>query len=318
MQAVSPNRAGNTSMTLPLACLLSAASAHPSNSTGKERDTESGNDYFGARYYASSTGRWLSPDAPFADQHPEDPQTWNLYSYVRNNPLASINDTGRTTKPASAQYIYAALATDPTLNRVILSSINYSPAGFQRNLESGALDNIDSGEAWNLRGLAGEATVLNDINGSQSEAGAASASPSNLAGVHPDIGVMYDPLQPVGPMLFNIVNSPTGDVQLSRSVMANYMEVKSGLSASTIGDGVTQAVNTAGAINAAGLGGIAISTLVVDAGAWDSLTDSQRSAYMARATKGGAYIQVQLGLADAARKRAQKLISVAKKKRQGN
>ena len=30
--------------------------------TGKERDTESGNDYFGARYYASNMGRWMSPD----------------------------------------------------------------------------------------------------------------------------------------------------------------------------------------------------------------------------------------------------------------
>ena len=33
-----------------------------SRSTGKERDTESGNDYFGARYYASSMGRMMSPD----------------------------------------------------------------------------------------------------------------------------------------------------------------------------------------------------------------------------------------------------------------
>ena len=30
--------------------------------TGKERDVETGNDYFGARYYASSTGRFLTPD----------------------------------------------------------------------------------------------------------------------------------------------------------------------------------------------------------------------------------------------------------------
>ena len=30
--------------------------------TGKERDTESGNDYFGARYYASTMGRFMSPD----------------------------------------------------------------------------------------------------------------------------------------------------------------------------------------------------------------------------------------------------------------
>jgi RHS repeat-associated protein len=30
--------------------------------TGKERDSESGNDYFEARYYASSMGRFMSPD----------------------------------------------------------------------------------------------------------------------------------------------------------------------------------------------------------------------------------------------------------------
>jgi hypothetical protein len=31
---------------------------------GKERDTESGNDNFGATYYASSMGRWMSPENP--------------------------------------------------------------------------------------------------------------------------------------------------------------------------------------------------------------------------------------------------------------
>lgn len=30
--------------------------------TGKRRDTESQLDYFGARYYAGSMGRWISPD----------------------------------------------------------------------------------------------------------------------------------------------------------------------------------------------------------------------------------------------------------------
>jgi RHS repeat-associated protein len=63
--------------------------------TGKERDTESGNDYFGARYYASSMGRWMSPDKPFADQHAANPQSWNLYSYTRNNPLRFVDDDGR-------------------------------------------------------------------------------------------------------------------------------------------------------------------------------------------------------------------------------
>jgi len=65
-----------------------------SRSTGKERDTESGLDYFGARYYASSMGRWLSPDKPFADQHAQNPQSWNLYAYARNNPLTVFDPNG--------------------------------------------------------------------------------------------------------------------------------------------------------------------------------------------------------------------------------
>jgi len=63
--------------------------------TSKERDNETGLDFFEARYYASVHGRFTSPDAPFADQSAEDPQSWNLYSYVRNNPLVMVDPTGR-------------------------------------------------------------------------------------------------------------------------------------------------------------------------------------------------------------------------------
>ena len=69
--------------------------------TGQMRDeeshagTETGLDYFGARYLSGAMGRFTSPDALFADQHTEDPQSWNLYSYVRNNPLAMVDRTGR-------------------------------------------------------------------------------------------------------------------------------------------------------------------------------------------------------------------------------
>ena len=66
-----------------------------SRSTGKERDTESGNDYFGARYYASTMGRWMSPDKPFADQHVSNPQSWNLYAYTLNNPLRFVDQDGQ-------------------------------------------------------------------------------------------------------------------------------------------------------------------------------------------------------------------------------
>ncbi|MBI3668366.1 MAG: RHS repeat-associated core domain-containing protein, partial [Acidobacteria bacterium] len=62
--------------------------------TGKERDGESGLDNFGERYYTSSMGRFTSPDEPFVDQSASDPQSWNLYSYVRNNPLAFVDPLG--------------------------------------------------------------------------------------------------------------------------------------------------------------------------------------------------------------------------------
>ena len=63
--------------------------------TGKERDAESGLDYFGARYYSSSMGRFSSPDPTglyFAD--PTKPQSFNLYNYVLNNPLVNVDPNG--------------------------------------------------------------------------------------------------------------------------------------------------------------------------------------------------------------------------------
>jgi len=54
-----------------------------------------GLDYFGARYFSAAQGRFTSADIPFAGQRPSDPQTWNLYAYASNNPLARIDPTGR-------------------------------------------------------------------------------------------------------------------------------------------------------------------------------------------------------------------------------
>jgi RHS repeat-associated protein len=41
--------------------------------TGKERDTESNLDEFGARYYASTMGRFMTPDEPLEDQLTRNP-----------------------------------------------------------------------------------------------------------------------------------------------------------------------------------------------------------------------------------------------------
>jgi RHS repeat-associated protein len=62
--------------------------------TGKERDTESNLDYFGARYYGSTMGRFLTPDPLLNSGQPWNPQSWNRYTYVENNPVKYIDPTG--------------------------------------------------------------------------------------------------------------------------------------------------------------------------------------------------------------------------------
>ena len=63
--------------------------------TGKERDSESGLDNFGARYMSSQYGRFMSPDEPLVGQYVSEPQSWNLYSYVQNNPINATDPDGQ-------------------------------------------------------------------------------------------------------------------------------------------------------------------------------------------------------------------------------
>ncbi len=61
--------------------------------TGHERDAESNLDYMKARHFASSLGRFPQPDS-FAFSSLGNPQSFNLYAYVLNNPLRYIDPTG--------------------------------------------------------------------------------------------------------------------------------------------------------------------------------------------------------------------------------
>ncbi|MFN9456202.1 MAG: RHS repeat-associated core domain-containing protein [Acidobacteriota bacterium] len=65
-----------------------------SRSTGKERDAETGLDYFGARYFSGAQGRFTSPDPLGASARASNPQTWNRYTYALNNPLRYVDPDG--------------------------------------------------------------------------------------------------------------------------------------------------------------------------------------------------------------------------------
>lgn len=71
---------------------LTTATPTKEGFTGKERDAETGLDYFGARYFMAAIGRWASVD-PLADQTPG----WSGYNYVLDNPLALVDPTGLAT-----------------------------------------------------------------------------------------------------------------------------------------------------------------------------------------------------------------------------
>ena len=67
----------------------------PRRFTGKERDRETGYDYFGARYYSGRVGRFTGVD-PVLNTTASlvNPQRWNRYSYGLNNPFRYIDPDG--------------------------------------------------------------------------------------------------------------------------------------------------------------------------------------------------------------------------------
>jgi RHS repeat-associated protein len=64
--------------------------------TGHERDTETGNDYMHYRFYAAGMGRFMKPDNVMGQIG--DPQSFDLYTYVRCHPILMNDPTGHWSK----------------------------------------------------------------------------------------------------------------------------------------------------------------------------------------------------------------------------
>lgn len=78
---------------LPFGQYLDGSQKTAKGFTNHEQTDPSGLIYMQARFYAPWYGRFLSPD-PARDQHFEETQSWNIYSYVQNNPVMKIDPTG--------------------------------------------------------------------------------------------------------------------------------------------------------------------------------------------------------------------------------
>ncbi len=163
-------------------------------STGKERDAESGNDYFGARYYGSSMGRMMSPDDFTKDTHVADPQSWNLYAYARNNPLRYVDPTGQNATESTS---CSTTNNQTTCNVSITASIAiYATAGSgisqnQLNAAAGAMQSSIN-NAWSGSFVQDGVTYNVSTNVSVSVVGSESAGISS--GAQNVIGMTNGPI----------------------------------------------------------------------------------------------------------------------------
>ncbi len=151
VRAGAPGRAIAYDDYDPWGMILNGRSSNSGNAngkykfTGKERDNETGYDYFGARYYDSRIGRWLSVD-PLAEKYPEIAP----FVYTHDNPICKIDPDGMQDGP-STFYKLVALSEDAkrlnqSLNKAV-APIQSKVLQFGSNLET-------SGGGESMSGMA--------------------------------------------------------------------------------------------------------------------------------------------------------------------
>ncbi|MCX6621301.1 MAG: hypothetical protein NTY38_09510 [Acidobacteria bacterium] len=141
--------------------------------TGKERDAETGLDYFEARYFSSAQGRFTSPDpyniiaeAENRDQfnaYISQPQNWNRYSYVWNNPLRHVDPTGETVYVIA--YTYSNEHGDEEIKRAAETRANEirNSKGFNSKTDTVLVGGVNS--------LAGFKDLVGKANGLEKQFG---------------------------------------------------------------------------------------------------------------------------------------------------
>ena len=224
--------------------------------TGKERDAESGLDYFGARYYSSLTGRFITPDwaekataVPYAEF--SDPQSLNLYSYVRNVPTTRYDPDGHFDDPfgvfADGDTRFSNIASpedlrfDVTVTTTITTTTVKYADGRQESFTSSTSEITDvslstGSQQQNSSNQSGAASTkeaqneqhqyelvvaktnkllagATDQNGNVLDARDHLSSNCNLVGGNCEFKISHDPTNPTDSAFSNALNKALGEAQ---------------------------------------------------------------------------------------------------------
>jgi RHS repeat-associated protein len=137
--------------------------------TGKERDAESGLDNFGARYNASTMGRFMTPDPANIGVNRLNPQSWNAYSYSLNNPLSLTDPTGlyvcedsTSCSSQNDQNFAKSLADAQTAANNLTGD---DKAAAQRAIDAYGAQGVDNGVNVRFDGNVTSGTAVTEVSG---------------------------------------------------------------------------------------------------------------------------------------------------------
>jgi len=168
-------------------------------------------------------GRWMSPDKPFADQHLADPQSWNMYSYTRNNPLSSVDPDGQAVVALTGLALQRIQSTLPSDVR---SQVTADKNGMLNRAAIDGIKSSDSNVMLIQQAVDAQATIevttASSVQGGQpSELVGASFEYQSTAAVQADVKAAGgDPSTVTGPNVYdgytqNASQSPSGNIRVT-------------------------------------------------------------------------------------------------------
>lgn len=116
LKAVTPNRLESEAKHFPYGEVQGTAPTDTKDHFATYRRDETGLDYAWNRYYSPTMGRFTTADPYGGSVELANPQSWNRYSYVENNPVSHYDPAGTTSSSPN----------EPTFT---VSVISYAPLG---------------------------------------------------------------------------------------------------------------------------------------------------------------------------------------------